>query len=97
MKVRQLKGLPVDCDVLEKRINLHNIEIHDEMILEQAKENLIVVQDQWKTLKEQGHEMREKYLFDHYNKAIPEEDLNDKHKTKIMWSVSKQMKSKYSF
>ena len=48
-------------------------------------------------MKSRKKQIREKYLFDHYNKQLSEEDLNDKCKSKILRSMAKQMKHQHSF
>lgn len=88
-RVRQLKGVSVDEEVLEKRQSLHNIEVPNEVTIEIAKEKLAQAKAHWDELKENGNEWRKQYLMDHAKNKIPEEDLNEKQKDRIIKSVSK--------
>ena len=88
----------MDSEIMKKREELHSIEIpSNDLTLNQAKEYLKIAQTQWNEVKERKKEIREKYLLDHYNKQLSEEDLNDKHKSKILRSMAKQMKHQHSF
>jgi len=96
-RVRQLKGVSIDEEVLEKRQSLHNIEVPNEVTIEIAKEKLAQAKAHWDEFKENGYEWRKQYLMDHAKNKIPEEDLNEKQKDRIIKSVSKQMKQQNTF
>jgi len=59
-KVRQLKGIPVDNEVLEKRIELHNIKVSVDISLDQASEKLVMAKNHWLSLKKEGERIKRK-------------------------------------
>ena len=45
-KVHQLKGIPIDKDGLERRIELHKIKVPEELGVELAEEQLELAKEQ---------------------------------------------------
>jgi len=58
-KIWQLKGIPVDKEVLRKRQEIHDIECNEEIELDQAQQKLQDALERWKELKLKGKELRE--------------------------------------
>ena len=96
-KARQLKGVNVNAEVLEKQQSSHNIEVPNELNIDAAKEKLAQAKAQWKEFKENGNEQRKQCLIDHAKNKFLGKDLNEKQKDRIIKSISKQMKWQNTF
>ena len=74
-KVRQLKNIPIDEEVLEKRMESYKIECEDRIDLEKAQNHLKDAKESWNQLKEKGQELREKYLIDYHLSKLSDKQL----------------------
>ena len=59
---------------------MHSIACDDEMSMDYAKEQLKSARENWKALKKEGEELREKCLLDHHLKELAEDQMQEKGK-----------------
>lgn len=97
LKIRKLKGIPVDEDEMFKLIE--HAQFEEEILsLNHAQQKLIEAKEEWTKLLETGKEQREKDLIDLYPKEVSEEVLEDKkQKKRILKSVLRNRSRRYAF
>ena len=97
MKLRQLKGIAIDNELMESKRKRAQVNVSITSV-EEAKEMLQTAKEQWNEVVQNGKEMREKELMDYHTKEIIEEDEKAvKKKQKVLAGIRRKLKRNHTF
>jgi len=98
MKLRQIKGIKVDIEIMKRRKEEAMIQDDDEMSISQAKDALNEARKEWEKTKSDGKMLREKELLDYARNEFNDNDEHHpKKRKKIISGIRKELIRNHTF